>query len=170
MIQTKEAVSEAKKLFNRTGTRDPYRLARELNITIFEQDFKKQKGAYRYYERNGYIFINKNLEPVMKKIVLFHEIAHHVLHRKEAKVAGILKEFNLFDMKNNEMEYEANLFAAEMMLPDDQVLPYIYQGYDVAQIARATYSDINLVALKVSELNRRGYHFREQNHDAKFLR
>jgi hypothetical protein len=48
------------------------------------------------------------------------------------------------------------LFAAQVALPDEENLEYIYGGYDVGQIARAMCSDINLVALKVSELNTRG--------------
>lgn len=68
------------------------------------------------------------------------------------------------------MEYEANMFAAQIALPDEEILEYIYGGYDVGQIARAMSSDINLVALKVSELNTRGYRFREQEHRSDFLK
>lgn len=56
------------------------------------------------------------------------------------RLADEFREFQIFDMRGNVMEYEANLFAA--------------------QIAMATASDIYLVALKVSELSRRGYAFR----------
>lgn len=73
-------------------------------------------------------------------------------------------------MRDNHMEFEANIFAAQIMLPDDEILEYIYNGFDVSQIARAMRSDINLVALKVAEMNRRGYSFREQEHNPKFLK
>ena len=53
---------------------------------------------------------------------------------------------------------------------NEDILEYIYGGYDVGQIARAMCSDINLVALKVSELNTRGYRFREQKHRSNFLK
>ena len=68
------------------------------------------------------------------------------------------------------MEYEANLFAAQLMLPDDEIKEYIYKGFDVQQIARAMRSDINLVAIKVSELNRQGCCFREQGFRSNFLK
>jgi Zn-dependent peptidase ImmA (M78 family) len=68
------------------------------------------------------------------------------------------------------MEYEANLFAAQIALPDDEILEYIHNGYDVEQTAQAMCSDVNLVALKVEDLNRRGYAFREQECDWRFLR
>lgn len=50
------------------------------------------------------------------------------------------------------MEYEANIFVAQISLPDDEILDYIERGYDVQQIARAMHSNINLVALKADAL------------------
>ena len=73
-------------------------------------------------------------------------------------------------MQTSRMEYEANLFAAEISLPDDEILDYIYQGMDVSQIARAMYSDINLVALKASDMIRRGYNFNQVDHRNDFLK
>ena len=73
-------------------------------------------------------------------------------------------------MRDQRMEYEANMFAAQIALPDDVILEYIYGGYDVGQIARIMCSDINLVALKVSELNMQGHRFREQEHRSSFLK
>ena len=73
-------------------------------------------------------------------------------------------------MRENRMEYEANLFAAQLMLPDDEIKEYIYRGFDVQQIAKAMRSDINLVAIKVAELNRQGCRFREQEFRSDFLK
>ena len=118
--------------------------------------------------RNPFIFIKKDLDPIMRKIVLLHELGHHALHRREAQ---IFQEFSLFtDMTVSRMEYEANLFAAEISLPDDEILDYIYQGYDAAFIAAAMDSDINLVALKVAELKRRGHKFHSLEHNNRFLK
>lgn len=170
MVHTKEAVTEAKRLHRMYETRNPYLIAKYLGIKIIECDFTTQKGAYRYYQRNGYIFVNKNLDAIMKAIVIFHEIGHHVLHKNEAVAAGYLREFSLFDMKNSEMELEANSFAAEFMLDEDELLEYIDYGYNIAKIARAMNSNINLIALKIVDLNARGYHFREQEHNTRFLK
>ena len=150
-----------------TGTRDPESIARELDITIKDVDFDRQKGVYKVIKRNRFIFIKSDLHEVMRRIVLLHEIGHDQLHRKQAT---IFQEFNLFDMNSNTMEYEANLFAAQIALPDDDILGYIYEGYDASQIAKAMRSDINLVALKVSELSRRGYSFQSIEHRNDFLK
>lgn len=170
LIRADEAIQKANRIVRQCGTRDADRIARELGLIVMPRDFSKQKGVYKVIERNRYIFINQNLNPVMYNIVLLHEIGHDCLHRTEAIKVGGFKEFNIFDMTDHRMEYEANLFTAQVALPDDEILEYIYQGLDVGQIARAMRSDINLVALKVAELNTRGYRFREQEHRANFLK
>ena len=149
LIRADEAIKKANRIVRQCGTRDAGRIARELGLIVMPRDFSRQKGAYMVIERNRYIFINKHLHPVMHDIVLLHEIGHDCLHRSEAIKVGGLKEFNIFDMTDQRMEYEANMFAAQIALPDEEILEYIYSGYDVGQIARAMRSDINLVALKV---------------------
>ena len=170
MAQVKDAVSVANKVFRTYENRRPERIAKEMGILIIPAPFKKQKGAYKVIERQPIIFINDSLHPVVREIVFGHELGHLLLHREEAIQAGGFQEFNLFDMRENRMEYEANLFAAQLMLPDDEIKEYIYRGFDVQQIARAMRSDINLVAIKVAELNRQGYCFREQEFRSDFLK
>ena len=68
-------------------------------------------------------------------------------------------------------EYEANLVAAAILLPTDEVLDYIYSyHYDAAQIARAMRTDVNLVALKIAALREQGYDLRKPEHDSAFLK
>ena len=164
---TDNIIRRADALVRSTGTRDPERIAEALGIIVMDVNFEKQKGIYKVILRNRFIFIKSDLSEVMRRIVLLHEIGHDQLHRR---LADVFQEFQIFDMRGNVMEYEANLFAAQIALPDDEILNYIRSGYDAAQIAMATASDINLVALKVSELSRRGYAFRDVDHRSDFLK
>ena len=164
---TDNIIRRADALVRSTGTRDPERIAEALGIIVMDVNFEKQKGLYKVILRNRFIFIKSDLSEVMRRIVLLHEIGHDQLHRR---LADVFQEFQIFDMRGNVMEYEANLFAAQIALPDEEILGYIRSGYDAAQIAMATASDINLVALKVSELSRRGYAFRDVDHRSDFLK
>lgn len=146
---TAEIVKIVNKLIDRCGTRDPYKVAKELGINIIYRNFDKQRGAYKVILKNRFVFLKNGMHPVVEQIVLWHEIGHDVLHRKEAVAVGGFKEFNIFEMRENRMEYEANIFASQASLPDDTILEYIENGYDIQQIARAMSSDINLIALKV---------------------
>ena len=91
-----------------------------------------------------------------------------MLHKAQLKKTPNLQEFNILDMTDNHIEYEANVFAAQLLLPDDEITDYIYQGYDIEKIVRTMKSDINLVALKVAILNSGGHKFREQEYRNRF--
>lgn len=169
-IQTLEIVKKANCVIAELGTRNPHRIAQELGIAIVPLNFKRQRGAYKVLMRNRFIFIKNDLHPVMENIVLLHEIGHDTLHRNEAIRAGGFQEFNIFDMRQSRMEYEANIFASQISLPDDEILEYIENGFDVQQIARAMHSDINLVALKTDTLIAQGYRFRHQEYRNEFLK
>ncbi len=167
---TSEVVRKANRIIKRCGTRDPHKIAEELGIEILYCPFKAQRGAYKLIMRNRFMFVKDDLEPEMENIVLLHELGHDSLHRGEATRAGGFKEFNIFDIRDSRMEYEANIFAAQIALPDDDFLELAEQGCDVQQIAQALCSDINLVALKADTLISRGYRLRPQAHRNVFLR
>lgn len=165
-----EIVQKANRIVAQCGTRDPKRIARELGIEVMYLPFSKQRGAYKVIMRNRFMFIKDNLHPVMENIVLLHELGHDTLHREEATRTGGFEEFNIFEMQDNRMEYEANIFASQVALPDDDFLELAERGYDTQQIARALNSDINLVALKADTLISQGYRLRPQEHCNDFLK
>ena len=167
---TSEIVRKANQIIKKCGTRDPHRIADELGIEIMYCPFKAQRGAYKVIMRNRFMFIKEDLHPVMENIVLLHELGHDSLHRDEATKVGGFKEFNIFDIRDSRMEYEANIFATQIALPDDDFLELVEHGYDVQQIADAMYSDVNLVALKADTLISQVYRLRSQKYKNDFLR
>lgn len=57
------------------------------------------------------------------------------------------------------MEYEANAFAAHLLIDDDELNSYLQRGYDVAQLASAMNTNINLMLIKLNEMNRMGRNY-----------
>jgi len=169
-MNTSEAITkDVRELMDMFDTRDPFRIASKLGIEIMYTDaLKRLKGMYRVIKRNRFIILNSKNSDKMNRIVCAHELGHDRLHREYAK-ENTLKEFMLYDMSTRQ-EYEANVFAASLLLDDETMLEYIKNGYDAEQIASATRTDINLVALKVDTLIREGYPLREQWYDSRFLR
>ena len=167
---TSEIVRKANQIVRLCGTRDPHSIADALGIEILRCPFKAQRGAYKVILRNRFIFLKEDLTPIMENIVLLHELGHDSLHRDEATKVGGFKEFNIFDIRDSRMEYEANIFATQIALPDDDFLELAEQGYDVQQIANAMHSDVNLMALKADTLISQGYRFRQQEHQRDFLK
>lgn len=169
-VSTSEIVQKANSIVAQCRTRDPLRIARDLGIEVMYYPFNEQRGAYKVLMRNRFIFVKNDLHPVMENIVLLHELGHDALHREEATKVGGFKGFEIFNMRDNRMEYEANLFAAQISLSDEDFLELAERGYDTQQIARTLNSDINLVALKADTLISQGYRLRQQEHCNDFLR
>ena len=170
LVNIPDTAKRADEVLNKCGSRDPYRIAKELDIEIMPCRFKLQRGAYKVILKNRFIFIKDDLTPVMKKIVLLHEIGHDVLHRGVAIKSGGFEEYDIFGMQDRQMECEANIFAAQLSLPDDEILEYIKRGCDIGQIARAMDTDENLVAIKADTLIAKGYPLRRQGHSNEFLK
>lgn len=164
-----EAVAKADELIQLYGRCSPKRLARELDIEVLERDFTKQKGAYKLILKNPFIFIKRDLCDSMKKLVLLHEIGHDRLHRDKADDCGGFNEYDIFDMRDHAMEYEANLFAAQFLISDEELYDCINCGYDIEKTACALGTDRNIVALKVDILKKKGARLCSQQHDNKFL-
>lgn len=154
------AFSIARRLIQKFGTRDPFIIARELGIVVLlRNDFKRQKGAFMVLKRISFIFINANLSEEMQRMVCAHELGHALLHHGLGQQQGGLLEFEIFDMRNH-YEYDANVFAATLLLDDQEVLETAMDGYDVVQIARSMGTNINLMLLKMIEMNKQGHTFR----------
>ena len=64
--------------------------------------------------------------PAQERFVVAHELGHYFLHPKTHQIDAITSEqsLNWSDSQNSIEEYEANLFAAEMLMPQDLFFEY----------------------------------------------
>lgn len=106
-----------KNLEKKYGTRDPYKLCKRLKINIIYMDLGEIKGIYKKVVTNKFIVINENLDEFCQKVVLAHELGHAILHH--SKEIQALKDYDLFPRFSNQIEVEANTFAAELLIDDD---------------------------------------------------
>lgn len=111
----------AEKLTRKYETRDPYRICGQLGVSIRFKDLGTDIKAYYFFQsRIRNIVINNRVSEVVQKILVAHELGHERLHREMAMLKGF-QEVELFDMANP-AEYEANLFAAELLIDDKELL------------------------------------------------
>ena len=151
--------NEARRLVRWSGTRDPFQIARDLGIhVIFDHNFKTLKGMYKVIQRSRFIFVNGNLSKRDQRTVCAHELGHDRFHRRFAK-SSVLQEFMLYDM-HTKPEYEANIFASELLIDDTDILTLIEGGYNIYQMASELDQDMNLILIKVDELRKQGYDLR----------
>lgn len=121
---------QAIKLIRKYNTRNPFELAYALNINVRFYDFNKLKGFYTYYKRNRFIGINQNLSKIEQALCCAHEIGHDQLHRH---LTYYMKDYDFFT--NIKTEYQANLMAAHILIPDNLLDKYSKYNYTIEQIA-----------------------------------
>ena len=166
-----EIYRQANTLVRRYGTRDPEQIIKELGIVILcDDNFKNLLGMYTYRWKHRIIIYSSKIESYLKKMVLAHELGHDRRHRDIAKAGQPLKEFSLFRMTDI-TEYEANAFASHILLDNDEVYSLAREGYDCPSIAQMMGSDINLMLIKLQEMNKLGYNLRvSMDADPRFFR
>lgn len=170
MIDSLAIYKQANKIVRQCGTRNAKKIAQDLGIMIsYTDEFQNLLGLYTIQWKHRIILLNNRLDEYMEQMVLAHEIGHDRRHRDLAINNG-LREFVLFNMKDT-VEYEANAFAAHLLLSDEEIYSLARQEMDVVQIAQAMKSNINLVLIKLQEMNKIGSDFKLPfDPDSKFFK
>lgn len=103
-MKTAEHIIETvDKLVRKYHTRDPYELCQLLGIKIHYYDLqKKLKGFFYYQSRQKNIVIDHNVNGILERILVAHELGHAVLHTKIAMMHGF-QEMEVFDDRYNEL-------------------------------------------------------------------
>lgn len=141
------------------GTRDPVSIAVQSGIYLHDiGGLTDLLGMYTYRNKERHIILNADLDYIHRRMVVAHELGHDSLHRAEAKAGSGLQEFNLFYMRSR-MEYEANAFASHILIGNDELLECLKNGYDVVAASNEFEVNINLMLVKLAELNRLGHRF-----------
>ena len=138
-----------------TNETDPLLMAKSLGIIIrIDFELKKLNGMYFVIDNLRYIFINGNLPTLWRRIVCAHELGHDILHRDLAG-PSLWKESAYLDLKTKP-EYEANLFVAELLINDEDVLSLYQDGYNFKQMCYELKIESNFLALKLRSMKQRG--------------
>lgn len=154
-----EIYRQTNNLIQKHGTRNPIKLAPSMGIRIYDvPEFTDLLGMYTYRWKHRMIFLNPNVNRTLYNMVCGHEIEHDLLHRHLVGEGG-LKEFQIFDMTDI-TEYEANAVNAHILIDEDEMVDLFRQGYDIAQAASILRVNINLLLIKVQEMNRLGMDFK----------
>ena len=95
----------------------------------------------------------------MQRMVCAHELGHLLLHKATyGKEAWVLNH-ELFDI-TNDLEYEANVFAANLLIEDEVMFDYFEDGHSIVATASGLDVNVNLLVLKVVEMNKQqGFNF-----------
>ena len=143
----------AEELAKKYATRNPFEIAQGEGIEIMAcPDVKNLKGMYKIILGKRFIFLNGNLTRREAAVVLAHELGHDALHREMAE-NSIVQDAFILDM-TLKPEYEANLFAANLLYPTSPLRDLLRAGQSVSEIARKWKASEDLLNLKIRTMEK----------------
>ena len=157
MLSTLYIAREVTELVNRHHTRCPYELCERLDIYIHHKDLGHDIKAYYFCQsRIRNIVINSRVSETVKRILVAHELGHDRLHSHIATLKGF-KELDLFDMATP-TETEANLFAAELLIQDQELMELLNEEHmSFFEAAKILEVPPELLDFKFRALKQKGY-------------
>ena len=99
-------------------SRDPFVIAKYLNIQIQIGQLGTPCGCYMFLKNHRCIFLNENLSESDMKLVMSHELGHAIMHRKLN--CYFIRNKTL--LLNSKIESEANIFAVNLLIPDETIM------------------------------------------------
>ena len=128
-------------------TRNVYELLDLLEITLIKKNLiNDEKGRFlRDILGNETIFISNELSDEEEKIVIAHELGHLILHTD--LTTSYYTENHL--LNKDQIEVQANKFAAELLIPDDVE---IQEGMTTKELAYCLKVSEELVKLKYKDV------------------
>ncbi|MDD5726109.1 MAG: ImmA/IrrE family metallo-endopeptidase [Patescibacteria group bacterium] len=150
---------------------DVKKIAAALNIDVIEGEFRVENGKdvsglIKMSGKNGrpVIAVNTKEKPQRKRFTIAHEIGHFMLHGNEQLHIDQDFEFAAFRDSTSSLatslkEIQANQFAAELLMPSDEIQEIIRSNFpkkDITEIINEiskTYNVSSLAAtIKISAL------------------
>ena len=157
MASIDRIIGVANGLIAKYATRNPYELCEALGVRIRLKDLGPDiKAYYFYHSRIRNIILNTRMPETMRRILAAHELGHDQLHLETAMLKGF-HETKLFDAVIP-TEYEANIFAAEILIGDSELLELLSEeGKSYFDVAKELCILAPLLDFKLRILKYKGY-------------
>lgn len=139
-------------------TNDPYELCEDVGCVVVPHSLGLYEGAGKgfFLDVDGVhvITVNSDLQDELQRVIVAHELGHAVLH-SDFLEAGGFHDFALYD-DSSHLEYEANMFASELLLPDDEVLEILRENASFFHAAAELKVPAQMLDFKLHALIHRG--------------
>ena len=147
-------IQDVERIVKEYNTRNPFALCEHLDINLFHHNLGDiLKGYYLFNNSQHNIVINTNICIDEQRIVLGHELGHAVEH---SALSCAFTESRV-GVNINKLETEANLFCAELLIPDEEILSLISYEYSFYSICEELCFPDWLLDYKIQMLINKGY-------------
>lgn len=145
---------DVKKRANRLArmfkSRNPFEIIKGMNVILVHYPLSGVRGFYQYFQRNNIIYLDERLPENSQKFVLAHELGHMLLHKKSNAIFMDTRT----QFCTSKYELEADQFAIELLLSDEEISEYREQNFTTEQIAHRTGYYKRLIDLKLKCSNK----------------
>jgi len=135
-------------LVKKYKTRDPYTISKDLGIIVKFENLSpySPKGIFKKVLRRKFIIINMTriVDEFDLRAVLAHELGHAIRHFSNS--AFFLHDHTLYD--RGKFEREANEFAAELLIDENQIDLLYFKNCCIEQIASYYRIPVELIKYK----------------------
>ncbi|MFH1982973.1 MAG: ImmA/IrrE family metallo-endopeptidase [Pseudomonadota bacterium] len=143
---------------------DPLKVAHALEVRVHNAKFSEEdkSGVVTKREGNIIIYLDYDDSPARKRFTIAHEIGHLVLHMQAADDYEIIDtEDNFRSIPNSDgkwskerkMEWEANTFAAALLMDEELVRSEWEHTKDLGLLAWKFQVSESAMAIRLSSLN-----------------
>lgn len=141
---------------------DPVRLAHAFGVKVFNAKFG-QEGVHGLFARRGgeaQIYVHIDDPPFRKRFTIAHELGHYMLHLKEGD-GEIIDDLDAFRTDvdpeaawtdERRREWEANVFAAALLMDADVVRKKLQEIRDLEGLSRWFQVSEQAMAIRLNTL------------------
>lgn len=151
---------EVARLKSKYKTSDAEELCEAMGIRVSRQPMGCHagscKGFFLIHSRCKIAVVNSELEDLVQRVILAHELAHGVLH-VDSKIRTF-HELSYLDDRDF-MEREANIFAAEFLVDDTGLFDTLQSHTDFFSVASSLNVPPELLDFKLRLLEKRDGRF-----------
>lgn len=111
---------DVEKIVKKYNTRNPFRIAKEMNIKVIYEPLGDINGYFTTVLREKQIHINSDIQEQKQLFTAAHELGHALLHPKEN--TPFLRGSTFFSV--SKLENEANRFAVHLLISDEDLIEF----------------------------------------------
>lgn len=132
-----------KNIVKKYDSRNPFDIVKASGAILIFAPLTDVRGFYQYFQRNDIIYVDENLDKHEQKLVCAHELGHMLLHKNSNALYMDSKTF----FNTNKYELDANLFAVELLIPDEVILENYH--FTIEQFSRLLGYEKKLIELRL---------------------
>lgn len=142
-------VNHVNELVQQCNTRDPYVIAAEKDIEIFQLQLSERIAGYFFQcSKGSAIVINEKIHEAQKPFVAAHELLHATVHNDEA---ALVRQGNIYE-KHQVLEHEGNFFAVELLIDEEFFISN--EGRTIKELSDVTGMPEHMISRKYEEVLR----------------